>query len=129
SEVLQELAAANLYVAPAPKESFGIAALEARCAGLPVVADRRSGVGEFVRDRVEGMLVNGDIEMAVALADLVLDPHLRGRITAHNRSVAPSFTWADSLERTAALYQLAAERVRTTESLVPRVHAPLAVQA
>ena len=42
-EVLDELLAASIYVAPAPKESFGIAALEARCAGLPVVAHR--GVG------------------------------------------------------------------------------------
>jgi glycosyltransferase involved in cell wall biosynthesis len=72
-EVLTELLSASLYVAPAPMESFGIAALEARCAGLPVVANRRSGVCEFIRDRVDGILVADDTEMAVALAELVLD--------------------------------------------------------
>ncbi len=129
NEVLQELAAATLYVAPAPKESFGIAALEARCAGLPVVADRRSGVGEFVRDRVEGVLVRGDTEMAVALADLVCDPRLREHIAAHNLSVAPPYAWTNSLEHTAALYQLAAERVGATESPVRRVQVPQVVEA
>ncbi|MDH2416503.1 glycosyltransferase [Nocardioides sp. CER19] len=110
AEVLDQLRAASLYVAPAPKESFGIAALEARCAGLPVVANRRSGVGEFVRDRVDGVLVADDAEMAVALADLVRDADLRARMTAHNRRVAPRFDWSDVLERTEALYQEAAER-------------------
>ena len=85
--VLDELAAASVYVAPAPRESFGIAALEARCAGLPVVASRRSGVGEFIRDRVDGILVAGDTEMVGALADLVRDTELRERIADHNRAV------------------------------------------
>lgn len=109
-QVLDELAAASVYLAPAPKESFGIAALEARCAGLPVVASRHGGVGEFVRDRVDGILVDSDAEMVVALADLVRDDGLRDRITAHNRAVAPGFDWTTVLGRTAELYGLAAER-------------------
>ena len=108
-EVRDELHAASVYVAPAPKESFGIAALEARCAGLPVVASRHSGVGEFVRDRVDGLLVDGDAEMVAALADLVCDAELRERIATHNRQVTPAHDWADALDRTAALYEAAAE--------------------
>ena len=122
-EVLGHLLSADVYVAPAPKESFGLAALEARCAGLPVVANRRSGVGEFIRDRVDGVLVADDAEMVVALADLVLDPALRGRIAEHNRRVAPACGWADALDRTEALYRVASERlaapVRGQEPLVP----------
>jgi glycosyltransferase involved in cell wall biosynthesis len=38
---------ADLYVAPSTLESFGIAALEARCAGLPVVAFAGSGIADF----------------------------------------------------------------------------------
>jgi glycosyltransferase involved in cell wall biosynthesis len=110
-DILSELAAAHLYVAPAPKESFGIAALEARCAGLPVVASRRSGVVEFIRDRVDGLLVDGDEQMAVAIAELAADPHLRGRITAHNRRVRPPFDWPTVLDRTDELYRVAGERV------------------
>src|SRR5690242_5504493 len=48
------LSTADLYVAPAPRESFGIAALEARSAGLPVVARAGSGVADFIRHGVEG---------------------------------------------------------------------------
>jgi glycosyltransferase involved in cell wall biosynthesis/uncharacterized membrane protein YbhN (UPF0104 family) len=110
SEVLGHLRSSAIYVAPAPKESFGIAALEARCAGLPVVASRRSGVGEFVQDRVAGLLVADDVEMAVALADLVVDDELRARITAHNRRVVPPFDWADALVATDALYRTAGLR-------------------
>ncbi|GAA3678729.1 hypothetical protein GCM10022237_42620 [Nocardioides ginsengisoli] len=109
SEVLDVLRTASLYVAPAPKESFGIAALEARCAGLPVVAFRSSGVGEFVRDRIDGLLVADDTEMAVAMAELIQHDELRERITAHNRRVAPRFGWADALTRTDALYRAAAD--------------------
>ena len=112
AEVLAELVAASVYVAPAPQESFGIAALEARCAGLPVVASRRSGVGEFVGDRIDGLLVDGDAEMVVALADLVRDRPLRERIADHNRDVVPPFDWADVLERTSGLYGRAADLVR-----------------
>ncbi|MDI6912246.1 glycosyltransferase [Nocardioides sp.] len=123
SEVLGHLLSASVYVAPAPKESFGLAALEARCAGLPVVANRRSGVSEFIRDRMDGVLVADDAEMVVALADLVLDATLRERIAEHNRRVAPACDWVDALDRTDALYRLASERlaapVRAPEPLVP----------
>ncbi len=128
-QVLDELAAASVYVAPAPKESFGIAALEARCAGLPVIASRRSGVGEFVRDRVDGILVDGDAEMAIALADLVRDPGLRERIAAHNRAVRPAFDWSDTLDRTAGLYERAAERVGHPRPVPAGQPVPLAAQA
>lgn len=113
AQVREHLLSSSVYVAPAAQESFGIAALEARCAGLPVVASRRSGVGEFVRDRVEGLLVADDSEMAVALAELVLDPALRARIAAHNRRVSPPVDWDAVLDRTDALYGAAGERVGT----------------
>ncbi|GAB7007125.1 hypothetical protein JCM18899A_45980 [Nocardioides sp. AN3] len=121
--VIDELLASTIYVAPAAKESFGLAALEARCAGLPVVAHRSSGVAEFVRDRVDGVLAADDVEMTVAVADLVRDASLRNRIADHNRRVAPAFDWTDSLDRTQALYRAAAARVAPAAdapaSLVP----------
>ena len=111
SQVRDELRQASVYVAPAPHESFGIAALEARCAGLPVVASRRSGVREFVRDRVEGALVADDRAMVAALVDLVRDDGLRRRITEHNQACAPRFDWDDALERTRDVYAVAAATV------------------
>ena len=47
---------ADVFVAPATLESFGIAALEARASGLAVVARAGTGVADFVTDGVEGLL-------------------------------------------------------------------------
>ena len=106
-EVLDELRASSIYIAPSPKESFGIAALEARCAGLPVVANSHSGVSEFIRDRVDGMLVANDTEMVVAIADLITDHVLLDRIRMHNHRVAPRHDWSDIRAHTEALYRQA----------------------
>jgi alpha-1,6-mannosyltransferase len=43
------LAAADLYVAPGPAETFGLAALEALASGTPVLTVDRGGVPELVR--------------------------------------------------------------------------------
>ena len=48
SEIRELLASSDVFVLPALRESFGIAALEARCAGLPVVAMRASGVASLI---------------------------------------------------------------------------------
>lgn len=109
-QVRAELRAGSLYVVPTPMESFGIAALEARAAGLPIVAPRCSGVREFVQDRVDGRLVANDNEMIEALAELVTDDALRDRISTHNRRVAPEFDWSLAVTRTTAHYRQAAER-------------------
>jgi glycosyltransferase involved in cell wall biosynthesis len=129
SQVREHLEAASVYVAPAPKESFGLAALEARSVGLPVVARRRSGVTEFVRDRVDGVLVDGDAEMTVALAELVRDEELRGRITAHNRRVRPTQDWALALDGTRDLYASASARVRTQHAGADAAPALVALEA
>jgi glycosyltransferase involved in cell wall biosynthesis len=120
AQVIGELRSADVYVAPAPKESFGIAALEARCTGLPVVAHRSSGVTEFIGDRVDGLLVGDDTEMVVALAELASSPDLLARIAAHNSRVRPSHDWSEALEQTDVLYRRAAERTgRTAPRALP----------
>ncbi len=101
----------DLYVAPAVLESFGIAALEARSAGLPVIASRNGGVGEFIADGGEGFLAGSDHEMVHALAGLVLDEHTREAIAAHNRAVPPAVGWGTVLERAEVLYAAAQRRV------------------
>ncbi len=98
---------ADLFVAPALRESFGIAALEARAAGLPVIAHGRTGIGEFVEHGVSGLLVDGDTAMAAAIADLASDAVTRSRLARHNRSVVPPFGWAEALARTTEIYHLA----------------------
>jgi glycosyltransferase involved in cell wall biosynthesis len=122
-EIRDVLAAADLYVAPARLESFGIAALEARAVGLPVVAKDRGGVGEFVTNGTDGILATTDDDMARALARLVESAPLRESIRAHNGAVAPAFAWGDALARTDQLYARAADLVGRSDSFVRPVPA------
>lgn len=89
-QIAKVLESADVFVAPAPRESFGIAALEARAAGLPVVARAQSGVADFVAHGTEGLLGRDLDALAEAVARLCVDTGLRERITAHNRSTTPS---------------------------------------
>ncbi|MBT2228316.1 glycosyltransferase family 4 protein [Nonomuraea sp. NEAU-A123] len=89
-QIAKVLESADVFVAPAPRESFGIAALEARAAGLPVVARAQSGVADFVRHGTEGLLGRSLGDLANAVARLATDPELRHRMIAHNRAVPPS---------------------------------------
>jgi glycosyltransferase involved in cell wall biosynthesis len=101
-------ARSDLFVAPAFLESFGIAALEARCAGLPVLAMRGTGITEFVADRREGLLADGDAAMAAALVEISKDAELRRAIAEHNRTTQPPTAWPTVLERVNDEYARAA---------------------
>ena len=97
AQVRSVFAESDVFVAPSLQESFGIAALEARSAGLPVVAMRSGGVGEFVRDGIEGLLCDDDDDMSRALARLATDDQLRSRITAFDHDHAPVHDWSRTL--------------------------------
>jgi glycosyltransferase involved in cell wall biosynthesis len=98
------LAASHFFVLPAELEAFGLAALEARAAGLPVVAMRAGGVGEWLQDGVEGLLADDDAEFARHILRLASDPRLRATIAAHNRTIAVTFTWERALAAHLAIY-------------------------
>ncbi|HET6908294.1 MAG TPA: glycosyltransferase family 4 protein, partial [Mycobacteriales bacterium] len=70
---------AEIYVQPSRREAFGLAALEAMQAGLPVIASAVGGLPELVVDGATGRLVPpGDVDaLATAMAVLINDPELR----------------------------------------------------
>lgn len=103
-EVRHLLGASHVFLAPADLESFGIAALEARCAGLPVVAKADSGVSEFIHHEREGLLCGSDDDMADAVVRLARDHELRLRIAAHNRTADSPVGWETLLQKTEAAY-------------------------
>ena len=108
------LAESDVFLAPARSESFGLAALQARCAGLPVVAMACGGVGEFVRDGVEGRLVADDAEMAEATAAILGEPQTLQRLQQHNRTVTPTMAWGRVVAQNLAAYATAGADVRQT---------------
>ncbi|HEV7707642.1 MAG TPA: glycosyltransferase family 4 protein [Asanoa sp.] len=104
------LAGADVYLSPAPRESFGIAALEARSAGLPVIARAGSGVADFIQDSVEGWLVDSDDGLLSLVAGLLDDPARLAAVARHNRAVAPRVRWQTVIESADDLYATAAHR-------------------
>ena len=107
AEILQVFARSDVYLQPSVKESFGLAALEARTAGLPIVARSQTGTTEFVRDGVEGLLADDDAGLARALVGLGRDRALLERMTQHNRSTPPAQAWPQVLETVRAAYAAA----------------------
>lgn len=111
-ELLESYQGATAYVSPTVLEAFGIAALEARAAGLPVVGRRGSGVEEFVEDGVTGLLAGGDRELAAHLATLVLDPGARHRLRQASRATPPTQSWPTVVGMVEAEYARAGRLAR-----------------
>lgn len=105
--ILDVFSQSDVYVQPSVKESFGLAALEARAAGLPVIARSQTGTSQFIHDGVSGLLADDDAGMARAIVRLGDDRHLLDAITAHNRDTPPSDTWPAVLDIVGAAYRTA----------------------
>ncbi len=98
---------ADLYLSTARLEAFGIAALEAQTAGLPVVAPRGTGVEDFVTPGVDGLLEPSDIAVARAVARLAADAPERERMRAHLLSTMPRQDWSSVVRSTVGEYRRA----------------------
>ncbi len=85
---------ADAFVLPTIRESFGIAALEARASGLPVLARAGSGVADFVTPGRDGWLVGSDAALAAHAAEWVRQPAaLAGMREVSAGNVPTAFGW------------------------------------
>ena len=100
----------DVFIQPSTKESFGIAALEARSAGLPVIARAGTGTTQFINDGVEGIIAPDDAGLAGALIRLSKDRNLLQSLTLHNLGTQPTETWPEVLKQVQLGYAAAALR-------------------
>jgi glycosyltransferase involved in cell wall biosynthesis len=127
---LPALRAADVYVATpyrvdlaggrAPAaEAYGLAALEAMAAGLPVVGSVRGALSEFVEDGRTGRLVEPrPAELARAMVEVATDPDRRRAMAeAGRRRAAEEFSAERMAERTAEAYRLAVPSPAATRVL------------
>jgi glycosyltransferase involved in cell wall biosynthesis len=101
------LAAFDVLVCPSLEESFGIAALEAQAAGVPVVATRVGGFREVLHDGRNALLVPASNARALAdaVSELLTTPARRDALVREAREhVARRFSIASTVQAYERLY-------------------------
>lgn len=112
SELAARYHRSHLYLTPSRTESFGIAALEARTAGLPVAGLAAGGLRDFVTDEVTGIMAADDDDLVRRSAALIAD---RSRLTAMGelvRTTEPDQAWPNVLDITTGIYERAIDAQR-----------------
>lgn len=110
-ELRELLRSSSMFLSTATRESFGLAALEARGVGVPVVAMRDSAVADFITHEQSGLLADDDAAFVRAVTRLATDASLRNRIAAHNRTTPVPFSWDNALALHDAAYDRATANV------------------
>lgn len=102
----------DVFVQLSVRESFGLAAIEARAAGLPVVGRTGTGFTEFVTPGESGLLVSNDAAAVDAIAGLHRNRELLERLRRGSREHRPSQTWQRLTAAVEAAYAAAADDLR-----------------
>jgi glycosyltransferase involved in cell wall biosynthesis len=87
---------ADIYISPSLYESFGVTAIEAMAAGLPVIAMRIRAFEELISDGRTGLLAEAGSPSAIAdaVSTLFMNDRLRKSIARAGREmVCKQFSW------------------------------------
>ena len=103
-ELLQALKTADCFILPSRHEPFGIAALEALDAGLPLIASAVGGLKDFLRDKENALLfTDNDVDdLCNAYAELAT---LRDKLIANGKVTAQEYNWQTLAVRLSAIYR------------------------
>ncbi|MBI5709571.1 MAG: glycosyltransferase family 4 protein [Candidatus Eisenbacteria bacterium] len=98
---VRALQSAWVLVQPSPKEGWGLTVVEAGACGTAVVAADSPGLRDSVRRDETGLLVpfGDDAALADALARVLEDGALRGRLERAGREWAARFSWPECARR------------------------------
>lgn len=106
------LHAADIFVIASRLEAFGIAALEARAAGLPVLTTTQSGSRDFLIHGVDALLAEDDAALAAHLRSVITDAALGGKLKAGAAQPPKGADWREVAPLYEAEYQAAVTRSR-----------------
>jgi glycosyltransferase-like protein len=110
--------AADVFAFPSVREGFGLAALEALAADLPVVASELDVFRGFLADGISALLtpVGDGAALAAAIERVARDDVLRARLRAGGRVVVRRYTW----DASAAAHERVYERRELAERSLAR---------
>lgn len=106
-QIKRAFADSDVFIQASIQESFGIAALEARSAGIPVIARKESGSSSFITSGIDGYLVVSDAELALRLINLARGTEALRSLKFHNREHRPPFDWDLVVKESQLLYDRA----------------------
>lgn len=116
---------ASVVVAPSIYEPFGIVALEAMAAHVPVIVGDTGGLRELVDHGANGLRVEPENSDALAthILEVIHDGELAGRLVAGGRRASSSRSWRVIARQTTEIYEKAIqeeESLRATGSIEER---------
>jgi glycosyltransferase involved in cell wall biosynthesis len=105
-DISELLLASDIFAFPSLEEGFGVVAVEAAAAGLPVVATDLPTIREAVSPANRELMFgpNDDAAAFLSLSRLVHDRDLQSRLSAESREWAESFSLERSAETLTAAY-------------------------
>lgn len=114
--VAAAMGAADVVVVPSRYEAFGIVALEAWRAGTPVIGSVHGGMGEFVTDGVDGLIVDPtDVTaLAGALQRVLGDDQFATRLAGAGRERVGDYSWEAVAQSYLGLYPPVGQRSRSS---------------
>lgn len=97
----------HLFIASSRHEAFGIAAFEARAAGLPILGYHSSGLSDYITSGVDGVLVADRAEMVGALVEMARHPRQLEEMLHVAATEPPKITTDDAERAITDLYHRA----------------------
>jgi alpha-1,6-mannosyltransferase len=111
-ELADLLAAADIYLAPGPAETFGLSALEAMASGTPLLSVAAGGCSDHVRHSGVGALYQpGDAASLAAAAIRLFGSDLEAGGGAARGYAESHHAWPDALDSVFAAYRQVLGRV------------------
>ena len=103
-ELLQALKCADCFVLPSRHEPFGIAALEALDAELPLIASAVGGLKDFLHHRENALLFEDNNANSLCAAYDELET-LREKLIANGKATSEEYNWKTLAENLTATYR------------------------